>query len=203
MLFVILCPVGPYFATGFKPVSLLADPQYVRAWPGGCGDTKLGANYAPTVLVQKTAEKQGLQQVLWLYGPDHQLTEVGTMNIFVFMKNQKGEKELITPPLNGLILPGVTRQSILDLTREWKDFKVTERTITMKEVVQAKEEKRLLEVFGAGTACIVCPVSSISYLGVKHVIPTEEQKDPLSMKILKNLTDIYYGRVSHPWGVLV
>ena len=116
----ILCPVGPYFASGFKPVSLLADPQYVRAWPGGCGDTKLGSNYAPTVFVQvrlrlhfhqhflitwthffvrqslfqKTAETAGLQQVLWLYGQDHQLTEVGTMNIFVFLTNHKGGKFL-------------------------------------------------------------------------------------------------------------
>ncbi|XP_021955005.1 branched-chain-amino-acid aminotransferase, cytosolic [Folsomia candida] len=203
MLFVILCPVGPYFATGFKPVSLFADPSYVRAWPGGCGDTKLGANYAPTVFVQKTAEAAGLQQVLWLYGEDNQLTEVGTMNIFVFMKNEKGERELITPPLNGLILPGVTRQSILDLAREWKDFKVTERTITMKEVIQAQKEKRLLEVFGAGTACIVCPVSAISFQGTKYDIPTSEQESPVYQKFLKQLSDIYYGHISHPWGVLV
>jgi len=92
LLFVILSPVGPYFATGFKPVSLLANPKYVRAWPGGCGDTKLGSNYGPTVAVQKLAEEQGLQQVLWLYGPDCQLTEVGTMNIFVLVKNEQGGK---------------------------------------------------------------------------------------------------------------
>lgn len=91
-LFVILCPVGPYFATGFKPVSLYADPKYVRAWPGGSGDSKLGSNYGPTIYVQKTAEANGQQQVLWLYGEDHQATEVGTMNIFFVVKNRNGGK---------------------------------------------------------------------------------------------------------------
>ncbi|KAF4524679.1 hypothetical protein B566_EDAN009523 [Ephemera danica] len=112
LLFVILCPVGPYFASGFKPVSLLADPKFTRSWPGGCGDQALGL---------------GLQQVLWLFGDDHQLTEVGTMNIFVLLINDNGERELITPPLDGLILPGITRQSIIELALEWNEFKVTER----------------------------------------------------------------------------
>nr|CAG4637751.1 EOG090X051P [Chydorus sphaericus] len=170
LIYVILCPVGPYFASGFKPVSLMADPQYVRSWPGGCGARKMGSNYAPTIFIQKQAEKLGHQQVLWLYGEDHQLTEVGTMNIFVFMINKNGERELITPPLDGLILPGVTRLSLLELAREWKEFKVTERSINMAEVVEAHKEKRLIEVFGAGTACVVCPVSNISYQGQDYAI---------------------------------
>ncbi|ODM98426.1 Branched-chain-amino-acid aminotransferase, cytosolic [Orchesella cincta] len=203
MLYIILCPVGPYFATGFKPVSLYADPKYVRAWPGGCGDQKLGSNYGPTVFVQKTAEARGQQQVLWLYGEDHQLTEVGTMNIFFVVRNANGEKELITPPLNGLILPGVTRFSVLDLCREWKELKITERTITMAEVQQLTKENRLLEMFGAGTACIVCPVCSISYLGEKIDIPTAEQENPVYMKVLNTLSNIFYGKINHPWGVLV
>uniref|UniRef100_A0ACB8EVZ6 Branched-chain-amino-acid aminotransferase, mitochondrial n=1 Tax=Sphaerodactylus townsendi TaxID=933632 RepID=A0ACB8EVZ6_9SAUR len=102
LLFVILGPVGPYFATGsFNPVSLLADPRYIRAWMGGVGDYKIGGNYGPTIYVQNEASKQDCQQVLWLYGDDHQLTEVGTMNIFMFWKNQQGgnsefEEKVIT-----------------------------------------------------------------------------------------------------------
>jgi branched-chain amino acid aminotransferase len=202
-LFTILCPVGPYFSTGFKPISLYADPKYVRAWPGGCGDQKLGSNYGPTVYVQKTAEARGQQQVLWLYGEDHQLTEVGTMNIFVVIRNAKGEKELITPHLNGLILPGVTRQSVIELCREWNEFKVTERSITMNEIRHLVQEGRILEMFGAGTACIVCPVNSISYLGHKLHIPTAEHQDPVFLRVLNTLSAIFYGKINHPWGVLV
>jgi len=201
LLYVIVGPVGPYYATGVKPVSLLADPKYVRSWPGGSGDKKMGSNYAPTVRIQKMAEAKGLQQVLWLFGDDHQLTEVGAMNIFVYLINDKGEKELVTPPLNGLILPGITRYSLLDLARSWKEFKVTERTITMNEVVKASQDKRLIEVFGAGTACVVSPVRLIHYLGKDYPIPSvNDQDNPLSMRFLKELTDIQYGRAgNHPW----
>lgn len=94
LLYTILSPVGAYFDTmgenAAKGVSLLADPQFVRAWPGGCGDRKMGSNYAPTIRVQKKATSLGLEQVLWLYGEDHQLTEVGTMNIFMYFINDLG-----------------------------------------------------------------------------------------------------------------
>lgn len=203
LLYVILAPVGPYYSTGIKPVSLLADPKYVRAWPGGCGDKKMGSNYAPTIALQREAEARGLQQVLWLFGPDHQITEVGAMNLFIFWVNEKGEKELVTAPLNGLILPGVIRQSLLDMTREWKEFKVSERTITMKDVVKALDENRLLEVFGTGTACVVCPVRLIHYEGRDLVIPTMDHKKPLNIRLLNALGDIQYGRVKHKWAVPV
>ncbi|XP_049648681.1 LOW QUALITY PROTEIN: branched-chain-amino-acid aminotransferase, mitochondrial-like [Accipiter gentilis] len=120
LLFVILCPVGPYFPGGhFSPVGLLADPTYTRAWPGGAGHCKLGGNYGPTIALQRAAQAQGCQQVLWLHGPERLLTEVGTMNLFVFWHREDGEPELVTPPLDGLILPGVTRRSLLELAREW------------------------------------------------------------------------------------
>ncbi|XP_071453191.1 branched-chain-amino-acid aminotransferase, cytosolic [Hetaerina americana] len=203
LLFVVLCPVGPYFASGFKPVSLLADAKYVRAWPGGVGDCKMGSNYAPTIRVQEIANKNNFQQVVWLYGSDHQLTEVGTMNIFAFIINDDGEKELITPPLNGLILPGVTRLSILELAWEWKEFKVTERPITMAEVQKLLSEKRLLEIFGAGTACIVAPVSSIFFEGKTLTIPTMDHELPVHQQFLNSLSDIQYGRVEHQWAMLI
>lgn len=92
LLYVILCPVGSYFKTSsqLEGVSLLADPRYTRAWPGGCGDRKMGSNYAPTIQIQREATEKGLQQVLWLYGDDIQLTEAGTMNIFMFYVNDNG-----------------------------------------------------------------------------------------------------------------
>lgn len=97
LLYTILSPVGGYFKPGATSmgVSLLADPRYVRAWPGGVGDRKMGSNYAPTIQIQKEASAQGLQQVLWLYGEDHQITEVGTMNIFVLLVNEQGGKHSI------------------------------------------------------------------------------------------------------------
>ncbi|XP_077994212.1 branched-chain-amino-acid aminotransferase, cytosolic-like [Glandiceps talaboti] len=200
LLFVILGPVGPYFATGsFNPVKLLADPQYVRAFKGGSGDRKLGGNYCPTIMIQQEATKLGCQQVLWLYGDDHQLTEVGTMNIFMFWKNAQGEKELVTPPLDGLILPGITRKSLLDLARQWGEFKVTERTFTMAEVMRALKDGRLLEMFGAGTACVVCPVGSILYGGQTLEIPTMKDGAPIASRFMKELTDIQFGRTKSDW----
>ncbi|XP_078093601.1 branched-chain-amino-acid aminotransferase, mitochondrial isoform X1 [Mustelus asterias] len=204
LLFVIIGPVGPYFATGsFNPVSLLADPKFVRAWKGGVGDCKMGGNYGPTIYVQNEAQKQGCQQVLWLYGEQHEITEVGTMNIFIYWKNEQGEMELLTPALDGTILPGVTRQSLLDLARQWGEFKVSERGMAMSELIKGLQENRVKEVFGAGTACVVCPVSQVLYLGQNHHIPTMENGPELAKRFLKELTDIQYGRTSSNWTHLV
>ncbi|CAN7998691.1 unnamed protein product, partial [Ixodes hexagonus] len=203
LLFILTGPVGPYYSTGLKPVSLLADPKYVRAWPGGTGDSKLGCNYAPTLMVQQEAEKQKLQQVLWLFGEDEQITEVGAMNIMILLKNKAGETELVTPPLSGIILPGVTRMSILDLTREWNEFKVTERKITMAEVKEALKEGRLIEMFGCGTACVICPIERLVHRGEELYIPTMEQKNSLVDRVLKAITDIQYGVVPHSWAIEV
>nr|XP_060636450.1 branched-chain-amino-acid aminotransferase, mitochondrial [Anolis sagrei ordinatus] len=204
LLYVILGPVGPYFATGsFNPVSLLADPRFVRAWVGGVGDSKLGGNYGPTIYVQNEASKEGCQQVLWLYGDDHQITEVGTMNIFVFWKNQQGDLELVTPPLNGIILPGVIRRSLLDLAQKWGEFKVSERIITMGDLIKGLEENRVKEMFGSGTACVVCPVNRILYQGKNYHIPTMENGPEIAKRFLKELTDIQYGRVASDWTLKV
>lgn len=205
MIFVIVGPVGPYFATGsFNPVSLLADPAFVRAWEGGVGAYKMGGNYGPTIAVQNEAVKRGCQQVLWLYGPDEQITEVGTMNLFIYWTNKNGEKELVTAPLkDGLILPGVTRQSLLDLARTWGEFTVTERTMGMKELLSALHSGRVLEVFGAGTACVVCPVKSLLYEGQTLQIPIEQHGTELAERFYKELTDIQYGRKASEWAPLV
>lgn len=199
-LFVLLCPVGPYYATGFKPVNLLCDPSYVRAWPGGCGFTKMGSNYAPTLWTQKIAEQHGCQQCLWLFGDDHEITEVGAMNLFILLRRGDGSKELVTPPLDkGTILPGVTRRSIIELCSTWPDLAVTERKITMSEVMTALAEGRLLEMFGSGTAAVVSPVGGLHYQGNLVNIPTPEQG--LAPTIMAAMSDIYYGKVQSPWAV--
>jgi branched-chain amino acid aminotransferase len=197
--------VGPYYPEGFKPVTLYANNKYVRAWPGGTGDTKLAGNYAPTILPQAEAAKKGYTQVLWLYGEEEQVTEVGTMNIFFLIKNKDGEKELITPTLDGTILPGVTRDSVLNLARSYKEFKVTEKVFYMDEIVEALNEKRVLECFGCGTAAIVTPVKKIHYNGVDYNVPINEaiNAGELTRKVWQNIVDIQYGRKPSPWSVIV
>ncbi|KAJ7390998.1 branched-chain-amino-acid aminotransferase [Desmophyllum pertusum] len=203
LLYVILSPVGPYFKTGtFSPVALLADPSFVRAWPGGCGDSKMGGNYGPTILAQRHAEMQGLQQVLWLYGEERQITEVGTMNIFMLWINENGEKELVTPPLNGMILPGITRKSLLELAKSWGEFKVTEKEFTMEDVIKASQDNRIKEMFGAGTACVVCPVNRILYEGQNIMIPTMENLE-ITKRFYEELTAIQYGRTPSSWSEIV
>nr|CAI9708584.1 unnamed protein product [Rangifer tarandus platyrhynchus] len=152
LLFVILSPVGPYFSSGsFNPVSLWANPKYVRAWKGGTGDCKMGGNYGSSLFAQCEAVENACQQVLWLYGEDNQITEVGTMNLFLYWINEDGEEELATPPLDGITLPGVTRQSILDLAHMWGEFKVSERYLTMDDLTTAVEENRVREMFGSAS----------------------------------------------------
>ncbi|KAI7861164.1 aminotransferase [Circinella umbellata] len=208
MLFVIGSPVGPYYPTGFSAVSLKATNEYVRAWPRGTGDSKIGGNYAPGLLPQLLASKQGYQQNLWLFGENDQLTEVGAMNLFVLWKNEQGETELATPPLDGSILPGVTRDSILSLARSWGEFKVTERYMNMPQLRDAVREKRVLEVFGAGTACIVTPVKTIEYNGEDLHIPLDPsdptaQAGPITKRVNNTMMDIQYGEIEHPWSVVV
>ncbi|XP_076861513.1 branched-chain-amino-acid aminotransferase, cytosolic [Brachyhypopomus gauderio] len=203
LLFVILSPVGAYFSTGAKPVSLWADTKYIRAWRGGTGDCKIGGNYGPSIYAQYEAADRGCQQVLWLYGDDQQITEVGTMNVFLHWINEEGEEELATPPLDGIILPGVTRLSILELARDWGEFKVAERSLTMADLCRALEEERVKEMFGSGTACVVCPISRVLYQGKDLQIPCEADFPPLATRLLRELTDIQYGRIPSDWTCLV
>uniref|UniRef100_A0A673I8R6 Branched-chain-amino-acid aminotransferase n=1 Tax=Sinocyclocheilus rhinocerous TaxID=307959 RepID=A0A673I8R6_9TELE len=202
LLFVILSPVGSFFSTGAKPVSLWADSKYIRAWRGGTGDCKMGGNYGASIYAQYKAVDYGCQQVLWLYGDDQQITEVGTMNLFLYWINEKEEEELATPPLDGIILPGVTRQSILELARKWGEFKVSERYLTMADLRQALEENRVREMFGSGTACVVSPVGRILYQGEVSLISTSGFP-PLASRLLKELTDIQYGRTPSDWSYIV
>jgi len=207
-IFVILSPVGPYFPSGFSAVKLYADPQNVRAWPGGTGNVKAGGNYAMTIQPGSEAIKKGYSQVLWLFGEDLEVTEVGTMNQFFLWKTKEGKTELITAPLDGTILPGVTRDSILAMCREWNEFDIVERPYTLKEIMSACEEGRMIEAFGAGTACIVCPVKGFHYDGTDYEIPLDHD-DPeaaagkLTTRLANSIMDIQYGVTSHEWSEIV
>ncbi|KAJ1515551.1 branched-chain-amino-acid aminotransferase [Coelomomyces lativittatus] len=207
-LFVITSPVGPYFPTGFKAVTLLAEEKYVRAWPGGTGANKVGANYAPTILPQLHANALGYQQLLWLFGESHDITEIGTMNCFVYWTNKDGIKELVTPALDGTILPGVTRDSILKLTKQWNEFRVTERKISIHEVIEACQENRLHEMFGAGTACIVCPIKGFVYSDKNFDVPLDpedpsKEAGPLARRLNQTILSIQYGETPNPWSVVL
>ena len=124
---------------------------------------------------QQIAAEQNCQQALWLFGPDEEITEVGAMNIFAFFQHSDGRKELVTPTLeSGLILPGVTRRSILELTESWNEFEISERKLTIHEVLEGAKNGTLLEMFGAGTAAIVSPVGNILYDGEMKPLPVPE-----------------------------
>ncbi|KAK9793128.1 putative Branched-chain amino acid aminotransferase [Seiridium cardinale] len=207
LLYVIASPVGPYYPTGFKAVSLEATDYAVRAWPGGVGDKKLGANYAPCIVPQLEAASRGFQQNLWLFGEEEYVTEVGTMNMFVAIKNKEtGQKELITAPLDGTILEGVTRDSILALAREKlapEGWAIIERKYTMKELAEASEQGRLMEAFGAGTAAIVSPIRKVSWKGnlVDCGLSDLEESGEIALRMKGWMEAIQYGdEPDHGWS---
>ncbi|RFU75934.1 branched-chain amino acid aminotransferase [Trichoderma arundinaceum] len=208
LLFVIASPVGPYYPTGFKAISLEATNYAVRAWPGGVGDKKLGANYAPCVLPQREAAGHGHQQNLWLFGEEEFVTEVGTMNMFVAIETKDGQKELLTAPLDGTILEGVTRDSILSLARERlvpEGWMVSERKYTMREIDIASQEGRLIEAFGTGTAAVVSPVRTISWRGkeVNCGLADDAEAGEIAMKMKKWMEAIQYGDEIHEWSYVI
>uniref|UniRef100_A0A915DD79 Branched-chain-amino-acid aminotransferase n=1 Tax=Ditylenchus dipsaci TaxID=166011 RepID=A0A915DD79_9BILA len=217
-LYVIMSPVDHYYGNRDEAISLLADSRYVRAFPGGVGAYKMhGANYAPTVKITAHAQELGCKQVLWLFGPEELLTEAGTMNIFVYWINKDGERELLTPPLrDGLILPGVMRDSILHLAKEWKESwcqgggSIHERYVTMEDIRQASLETRVLEMFGSGTAAVVTPIGRILHRKPKDgsieelMIPTVCNGQNLTSRLLRTIRAIQRGKIEKPeWITLV
>lgn len=202
-LFVLCSPVGPYFKStaGFTPVRLLAEDSVVRAWPGGTGQYKIGANYGPTILPQRHAMARNFNQILWLFGPEARITEVGSMNCFILLK-QGTKQELVTPPLtDGTVLPGVTRDSILKLARTWAgDLIVSEREIRMEEFIDAHKNNRIIEAFGSGTAAIVAPISCINYRNVDYNIPLNpedpsKQSGPLTERLFNHISKIQVKQI--------
>jgi len=195
--FIILSPVGAYYPEGFNPVKILVTSDYVRAVRGGVGESKTPGNYAASLLAGEEAHNAGYTQVLWLDGVEQKyLEEVGSMNIFFVI-----DDEIITPELNGSILPGITRKSVVELAKHWGD-KVAERKISIDELMQAHGSGSLKEVFGAGTAAVISPVGQIKY-GDKVITITDNQVGPIAQKYYKAITDIQYGKAEDPMGWIV
>jgi branched-chain amino acid aminotransferase len=193
-LFTVISPVGPYYPAGFKPVSVYCEPHAVRAWHGGNGDKKLGSNYGPTIYPANQVIKKGYDQILWLV--EDTVSEVGVMNFFVHWTNQEGKEELVTCPLDGTILPGVTRASVLDLTRDWGEFDVSEKHFTIQELAKALEEGRVKEAFGCGTAAVISPVKKLAYNGKDYEVPinSEAGAGPLASRLAETIVGIQNGK---------
>ena len=206
LLYMIASPVGPYYPTGFRAVSLEATDHAVRAWPGGVGDMKIGSNYAPCIVPQLQAAKRGFHQNLWLFGEEQFVTEVGSMNFFAAVVDKEtGKKKLMTAPLDGTILEGVTRDSVLDLARERlqpEGWEVEERKFTMAELASAADEGRLIEAFGTGTAAVVSPVRKISWRGrlVECGLKEDQEAGDVAKRMKAWIEGIQYGDEEHPWG---
>lgn len=194
IFFTILSPVSAYYPEGFNPVKIFVTDSYVRAVRGGVGEAKTAGNYAASIMAAIEAQQEGFTQVLWLDACDRKtIEEVGTMNIFFVIGDQ-----LITPPLQGSILPGITRDSVLTLTRDW-GLDVVERPITIDEVFAANEQGRLKEVFGSGTAAIISPVGSLYYKGTECRINNGETGQ-LSQRLFEDLQAIQHGYKEDPYG---
>ncbi len=197
LFFIILTPVGAYYPEGFNPVKIFVTDKYVRAVQGGVGNVKTAGNYAASIMAAVEAQKQGYTQVLWLDAVERRyIEEVGTMNIFFKINN-----EVITPPLSGSILPGVTRDSVLQLIRDW-GLKVSERQITIDEVMEASGSGSLQEVFGTGTAAVISPVGSLYYKGQQIEVNGGETGE-LAQRLFAELQDIQYGKREEPHGWVV
>lgn len=190
---IILSPVGSYYKEGINPVNILVENKYVRAVSGGTGTAKTAGNYAASLKAQEKAEKQGYSQVLWLDAVEKKyIEEVGSSNIFF-----KIDGEVITPALSGSILPGVTRDSIIQLLNHWGIF-VNERQISIEEVQRAYENETLEEVFGTGTAAVISPVGELNYKGEKWIV-NHGKTGELAKKLYDELTGIQLGKLEDPF----
>ncbi|MBU0769234.1 MAG: branched-chain amino acid aminotransferase [Proteobacteria bacterium] len=190
--FIILSPVGAYYAEGFNPVKIWVTRNHVRAVRGGVGEAKTPGNYAASLYAAEQAHKHGYTQVLWLDGIEQEyIEEVGAMNIFFVING-----ELITPMLNGSILPGITRDSVMGLAKGW-GIKVSERKISISEVIDVHASGKLDEIFGSGTAAVISPVGEIKY-GDTVITVSDGNVGAMAKRFYKELTDIQYGKTKDP-----
>ena len=197
LFFIILSPVGPYFKEGFSPVKIFLSTEHVRAVRGGTGAVKTMGNYAASLLAGTEAAEVGYSQVLWMDAIDRKyLEEVGTMNIFV-----KFDDELTTPPLSGSILSGITRDSVLTLARDM-GLNVTERKVSIDEVIEGIESGKVIEMFGCGTAAIIAPVGSLWYKNNSYTI-SDGNTGKLTQHLFDELTGIQSGERPDPYGWVV
>ena len=194
LCYIILSPVGPYYKGGFKPVRIWISDQYIRSAPGGTGEAKTGGNYAASLLAAREAAERGFDQVLWLDAVKRQhVEEVGSMNIcFVY------DGKIVTSPLHGTILDGITRRSILTLAQEM-GLEIEERAMCIDEILDGAANGRLTEAFGTGTAAVVSPVGQFTYRD-RTVTLSDNKVGPLTLKFFEALTGIQYGHQPDPHG---
>ena len=189
LFIIILSPVGAYYPEGINPVKIYVENEYVRAVRGGLGFVKAGANYAASIKAQQKAQAAGYTQVLWLDGVERKyVDEVGTMNVFFVIDNK-----VITPQLDGSILPGVTRDSCIHLLKEW-GYTVEERKLALAEIMEASKAGKLNEAFGTGTAAVISPIGTLNNEGDVITINNSEI-GPIAAKLYDTITGLQYGRL--------
>lgn len=194
LFMVILSPSGAYYSSGLAPVGIWIEDEYVRAVRGGMGFAKTGGNYAASLIGQVKAHNEDYSQVLWLDGIERKyIEEVGSMNIFF-----KIDGKVVTPALNGSILPGITRNSTIQLCKEW-GYDVEERKISVDELIEAQKSGKLEEVFGTGTAAVISPVGKLRYVDDVMLINNGEIGE-LSQKLYDTMTGIQYGKLEDKFG---
>lgn len=189
LCYIILSPVGAYYKGGIAPVKIWISDHFVRACDGGTGEAKTGGNYAASLYAAKQAAENGYDQVLWLDAKEKRyVEEVGSMNM-LFLYDGK----IVTSPLKGTVLDGITRRSTLTLLKEL-GYEIEERALSVEEVMEGAQTGRLTEAFGTGTAVVISPVGSFCYKG-DCVQLGDGQPGELTMKIYNTLTGIQYGRM--------
>ena len=198
--FMIICsPVGAYYASGLDPVKIMVEDELVRAVAGGTGFTKCGGNYAGSIAGQMKAEKLRYEQVLWLDGNERRyVEEVGSMNIMF-----KIDGEIWTAPTEGTVLPGVTRDSMLHILKDW-GYTVREERLAIDDLMRFAHEGKLEEVFGTGTAAVISPVGELRYKDDVVVI-NDNKTGELTQKLYDTLTGIQWGKIAddYNWTVEV
>lgn len=191
---IILSPSGAYYPQGINPVKIYVEDKYVRAVRGGTGFTKCAGNYASSLIAQEIAHKSGYVQVLWLDGIEQKyIEEVGSMNILFVI-----DGKLVTPELNGSILPGITRRSCIELAKSM-NMEVEERRISIDELIEAGNNGRLSEAFGSGTAAVISPVGELKY--EDHIITINNNKiGPVAQLFYDTITGVQKGVIEDKLG---
>ncbi len=194
LFIIITSPSGPYYAAGLKPVKIYVETKYVRAVRGGTGFAKTAGNYACGLKAQEVANKEGYSQVLWLDGVEQKyIEEVGAMNVFFVIGD-----EVVTPALQGSILPGITRKSVLELLKSW-GVNAVERRLSVDELIEAYNAGKVKEVFGTGTAAVISPVGELK-VGDLHMEFNNGEIGELSQKLYDEITGIQRCRIKDNFG---